>query len=135
MAKNQVPKNAVIVVGTGDGAKFFRNVGNVNDIELKAEGHLDAGNMADEGPAGKSPPEQSGKESMEATFSKQLANKLYAMAHAGKFDNLVLILDPETLGEVRPLLHKEVQDRLIFDLAKTLTNSSSDEIIKSLHAA
>lgn len=135
MAKNQVPKDAMIVVGTGEGAKFFRNVGNVNDIELKAAGHLDAGNMADEGPAGKSPPEQSGKESMEATFSKQLANKLYAMAHAGKFDNLVLILDPETLGEVRPLLHKEVQDRLIFDLAKTLTNSSSDEIIKSLHAA
>ena len=135
MPKNQVPKNALIVVGTGEGARFFRNVGDVNTINLEADGHLDAGNMADEGPSGKSPPEQSGKESMEATFSKLLANRLYSMAHAGKYDDLVLVLDPDTLGEVRPLLHKEVQGKLRFDLAKTLSNNSTDEIVKSLQAA
>ncbi len=135
MSKNQVPKDAFVVVGTGEGARFFRNVGNVTEIKLQPDGHLDQGNMADQGPAGKSPPEQSGQESMEATFSKILANHLYAMAHAGKYDDLVLILDPDTLGEVRPLLHKEVQDKLVFDLAKTLTNSSADEIVKSLNAA
>ena len=129
MPMNKVRKNAFVVVGTGEGAKFFRNVGDVNDIRLQSAGHLDAGDMADDGPAGKSPPEQSGKESMEATFSKQLANQLYSMAE------LILVLDPETLGEVRPLLHKEVQDRLAFDLAKTLSNSSTDEIVKSLKAA
>jgi len=135
MPMNIVRKNAFVVVGTGEGAKFFRNVGDVNDIRLQSAGHLDAGDMADDGPAGKSPPEQSGKESMEATFSKQLANQLYSMAHAGKYDDLILVLDPDTLGEVRPLLHKNVQDRLAFDLAKTLSNSSTDEIVKSLKAA
>lgn len=135
MPKNDVPKNALIVVGTGEGAKFFRNVGDAGNISLKQDGHMDAGNMADEGPAGKSPPEQSGKESMEATFSKLLANRLYSMAHAGEYDDLVLVLDPDTLGEVRPLLHKEVLEKLSFDLAKTLSNNSTDEIVKSLHAA
>ncbi len=132
---NQIPKNALIVVGTGEGARFFRNVGDATNIQLQSDGHMDAGNMADEGPAGKSPPEQSGKESMEATFSKLLANRLYSMAHAGKYDDLVMVLDPDTLGEVRPLLHKEVQDKLRFDLAKTLSNSSTSEIEKSLKAA
>lgn len=135
ISMNQVRKNAFVVVGTGEGARFFRNVGTVNDIKLESAGRFNAGDMADEGPAGKSPPEQSDKESMEATFSKQLANRLYAMAHAGKYDELVLVLDPETLGEVRPLLHKEVQDKLVFDLAKTLSNSSTDEIARSLQAA
>lgn len=135
MPMNQVRKNAFVVVGTGEGARFFRNVGDVNDIRLESAGHLDAGTMADDGPAGKSPPEQSAQESMGATFSKQLANRLYAMAHAGKYEDLILILDPGTLGEVRPLLHKEVQDKLAFDLAKTLSNSSTGEIVKSLKAA
>lgn len=135
MTKNQVPANAFIVVGTGEGAKFFRNIGDGNTIELEPDGQMDAGDMADEGPSGKSPPDQSRKESMEATFSKQLAHRLYAMAHAEKFDDLVLVLDPATLGEVRPLLHQEVQDRLRFDLAKTLTNSSTDDIVKTLKAS
>ncbi len=92
-------------------------------------------NMADDGPAGKSPPEVSAQESMEATFAKQLANHLYAMAHAGKFKDLVLVLDPETLGEVRPSLHKEVVDKLTMELPKTLVNSSTDDIVKTLNAA
>ncbi len=132
---NQLPDNTLIVVGTGEGAKFFRNTGEGDTIKLEQDGQMDAGNMADEGPAGKSPPEQSGKESMEATFSKQLANRLYLMSHAGKFDDLALVLDPGTLGEIRPLLHQEVSDKVRLELAKTLTNSSADDVIKSLNAA
>ena len=72
---------------------------------------------------------------MEATFSKQLANHLYTMAHAGKFDHLVLVLDPDTMGEVRPSLHAEVQDRIVMELPKTLINNPLDDIVKSLTAA
>ncbi|WDR05202.1 host attachment family protein [Devosia rhodophyticola] len=135
MAGKNISANALVVVGTGAGAKFFRNSGGANKIALTLDSQIEAGNMADEGPSGKSPPEQSDKESMEATFSKQLANRLYAMAQRGEFDDLVLILDPGTLGEVRPLLHGEVQSRLRLELAKTLTNSSTSEIIKTLQAA
>ena len=135
MSKQSVPKEALVVVGTGEGATFFRNMGDVHAIQLDDKGRLEPGDLADEGPSGKSPPEQSGKESMEATFSKQLAEFLYKKAHAGEYDDLVLVLDPDTLGEVRPLLHKEVTDRIRMELDKTLVNHSTSDIERSLKAA
>ncbi len=135
MTQQSVPHHALVCVGTGEGATFFRNMGTAESIELKHMGDLEPGDLADQGPSGKSPPERSAKESMEATFSKILAEWLYKKAHAGEYDHLVLVLDPETLGEVRPLLHKEVTDRMTLELDKTLTNHQTDEIERSLKAA
>lgn len=135
MSSQSVPADALIVVGSGEGARLFRNSGDAANISLHSIGTLDPANMASEGPSGKIPPEMSGKEQMEATFSKQLAQHLYSMAHAGKYDDLVLVLDPDTLGEIRPLLHKEVEDKLAMELDKTLVNHSSDDIVRSLNAA
>lgn len=133
MAK--IPSKSMIVVGTGEGARLFRNDGDSQYLDLKFVGTLEPGDLADEGPSGKSPPDQSDKESMEATFSKQLANYLYKVAQSGQAVHIVLVLDPDTMGEVRPLLHKEVTDRIILELTKALTNNPVDDIEKSLLAA
>lgn len=133
MAK--IPNKALVVVGTGEGARFFTNRGEGENLDLEFRDDLQPGNLADEGPSGKSPPEQSAKESMEATFSKQLAEHLYKVAYSGDADSIVLVLDPDTMGEVRPLLHKEVTDRLVLELTKTLTNNPVEDIEKSLLAA
>lgn len=130
-----IPTDTLIVVGTGEGARYFRNRGDERDLNLQFDKKVGPDNLADEGPSGKSPPEQSDRESMEATFSKQLAERLYKIAQSGKADHIVLVLDPDSLGEVRPLLHKEVTDRLILELPKTLTNSPVEDIEKSLKAA
>lgn len=130
-----IPSGAIIVVGTGEGARLFRNRGDAQNLNLEFTGPLDPSNLAGEGPSGKSPPDQSDRESMEATFSKQLARHLYDIAYGGETETIVLILDPDTLGEVRPLLHKEVKDRLILELSKTLTNSPIEDIEKTLKAA
>ena len=66
----------------------------------------------------------SDQETDEATFAKQLANELYRRVHSGNFAALVLIADPQTLGQVRPSLHKEVRDRLVSEMGKTLTKAS-----------
>ena len=78
------------------------------------------------------PSEQSHQETDEATFAKQLAKELYRRAHSGDFAALVLIADPQTLGQIRPLLHKEVQERLTAELGKTLTKASIPDIQKAL---
>ncbi|WP_316014056.1 host attachment family protein [Roseobacter sp. HKCCA0434] len=65
-------------------------------------------------------------------FAKDLADILYKAAHAGKFDKLVLAADPSTLGELRKEYHKEVQDRLVEEIDKDLTNHPIDEIEKML---
>ncbi len=61
-----------------------------------------------------------------------IAERLFKMAHARQFDHLILVADPVTLGEIRPLLHAEVTDKLILEQAKTLINASVADIEKSI---
>ena len=129
---DKIPHNALVVVADGTGARFFRNAGHEGKIQLSAEGEFRP-NLLDDGPAGTRPPESSSQESDEATFAKQLAKELYRRAHSGNFEALVLIADPQTLGQIRPTLHKEVQNRLVAEVGKTLTKASVADIQKALN--
>ena len=42
--------------------------------------------------------------------------------------------DPQTLGQLRPLLHKEVQARIVLEIAKSLMKATTADIQKALHA-
>lgn len=129
---DKVPHNAFIIVADGAGARFFRNTAHDFDVTLKADGELHPTNLESDGPSGKRPPESSSQETDEATFAKQLAKELYRRAHQGDFDALVLIADPQTLGQIRPLLHKEVKSRLVAEHGKTLTKASIADIERTL---
>ncbi|WP_339761807.1 host attachment family protein [uncultured Hoeflea sp.] len=135
MTNLPIPHNTLIVVGTGEGANFYRNAGKNGELKLQHSKDLEPGDLADQGPAGKQPPDVSAKESMEATFAKILANHLYDLAQQHKFDKLILVLDPDTLGEARPSLHVSVTDKIMLELPKTLINSPTDQIEKSILAA
>ena len=67
-------------------------------------------NLVD-GPAGKRPAESSIQETDEATFAKQLAKELYRRAHSGDFAALVLIADPQTLGQILTALLRTPRSR------------------------
>lgn len=129
---DKIPHNALVVVADGAGARFFRNSGQELSVTLKADGELRPAHLESDGPSGKRPSESTGQENDEATFAKQLAHELYRRAHLGDFAALVLIADPQTLGQIRPLLHKEVQSRLVAEHGKTLTKASIADIQKTL---
>ncbi|MFY0311367.1 host attachment family protein [Leisingera sp. D0M16] len=61
-------------------------------------------------------------------FAADLADRLYKMAHKGKFERLVLVAAPEVLGELRKNLHKEVADRVVGEVAKNLTSHETSKI-------
>ena len=63
-------------------------------------------------------------------FAADLADKLYKMAHAGRYERLVIVASPQVLGVVRGELHKEVADKLVAEIDKTLTNHPLAEIEK-----
>ena len=130
---DKIPHNALVVVADGTGARVFRNAGDEHKISLLAEGEFNPNHLLDDGPAGKRPTESSPQETDEATFAKQLAHELYRRAHNGDFTALVLIADPQTLGQIRPALHKEVQDRLVSEVGKTLTKASVTDIQEALN--
>ncbi len=130
-----LPEETTVVVATGEGAKFFTQDNGATDVSLTFSNMLEPGDLSDQGPSGKTPPDMGEKESMEATFSKILAEYLYQRAHEGQLTKLVLIADPNTLGEIRPLLHKEVTDKIILELDKTLVNAPVEDIERSIQSA
>ncbi|MCJ8139659.1 host attachment family protein [Falsirhodobacter halotolerans] len=67
-------------------------------------------------------------------FAQDLAERLYKLSHAGKFARLVLVASPQMLGIIRPALHKEVQDKIVLEIAKSLTSLPVDQIEKAIVA-
>ncbi|MEX0407728.1 host attachment family protein [Aquibium sp. LZ166] len=65
-------------------------------------------------------------------FADEIAERLYKLAHKGRFEKIVLVAQPQVLGEMRKKLHKEVADRVVGEVAKTLTNHTVIEIEKNL---
>jgi protein required for attachment to host cells len=61
-------------------------------------------------------------------FAADLAEHLYAEAHKGAFERLVLVASPQVLGDLRQALHKEVADKVIAEVPKTLTNHPVNKI-------
>lgn len=132
----KIPTGAWVVVADGTNARLFHNVGKQDALQLKQEDLIkpDVVDEQAQGPSGERPPEASPEQTREATFAKQLADRLNAAALKQEFDHLYLVADPKTLGEIRPQLHGETNKRLCGELAKTLTNSTLQDIEKILQA-
>lgn len=131
----KIPAGTLVVVADGGQARVFRNVGDDNSLTLRQEELRGPPADGGQGPAGVMPPEVNVKEMGEATFAKLLATDLNDGALNHRYAHLVLVADPQTLGQIRPLLHKETLDRLVVELAKTLTNSPLADIEQALRAA
>jgi protein required for attachment to host cells len=125
-----IPRGAWVVVADGGRARLLQNVADSGSLQLIQQKVIEPQNLDTEGPSGVQPQEV---EVDEATFAKQLARRLNEGALKNEYAHLVLIADPQTLGQMRPLLHKEALDRLVGEVAKTLTNSPLDEIERVLH--
>lgn len=129
---DKIPADAMVVVADGESARVFRNVGTDGALSLQQQDLVTAQNVDDDGPSGSAPSEQSPQQTDEATFAKQLAHRLNHGALTNAYAHLVLVADPQTLGQMRPQLHKETVQRMHGELAKTLTNSSLHDIERAL---
>jgi protein required for attachment to host cells len=129
----KIPTGAWIVVADGAGARLFHNMGEGAAVSLKQQELLEPEELNDDGPSGKQPSEQSGQAIDEATFAKQLAHRLNAAALRQDNAALVLMADPQTLGQLRPPLHNETTRRIIKEVAKTFTNAPVEDIEMALN--
>jgi protein required for attachment to host cells len=68
----------------------------------------------------------------ELAHGAAVAEWLNAKAIAGEFEDLVVIADPKTLGEMRRHYHPELQKRLATELDKALAHEPLDKIEKVL---
>jgi protein required for attachment to host cells len=129
---HKIPAGTWIMVADGAEARLFHNVGSATMVSLKQVKVLKPRDLLDEGPAGRRPPESDQQATDEATFAKQLAQGLNAAALRNEYEHLVLMADPQTLGQIRPQLHKEAQRRIVMEVAKTFTNAPVEDIQDAL---
>lgn len=127
-----IPRNAYILVADGTRAIAFENIAEQRDLELRKLKILLPENLLDDGPAGKRPPEEDQRATDEATFAKQLAEHLNGITLNNDFRHLVLVADPQTLGQIRPSLHSATEMRIVRSVNKTLTNSTVGDIERAL---
>jgi protein required for attachment to host cells len=104
-----IPEDALVVVADGGKAILLRNVGPKGELLLSEERRLTPRDFVDDGPSGAGLEEQSPHEAGEATFAKQLAKTLNKMFDQNDFKAVVLIADPQTLGQLRDAVHKNVE--------------------------
>ena len=149
-----VPHNAFVLVADGRKLLFLRNEGDGAYPNLKvetAEEHPSpatrnqatdaAGRASNTSPSGRNG--QTGS-SMEPTdfhqleedrFAAEAAEMLKKRALRNGFDKLIVVAPPKTLGELRKHYHKEVEHRLLGELAKDLTGHTIPDIEAALQAA
>jgi protein required for attachment to host cells len=127
-----IPKNALIVVADGGKAILLRNTSAEAAISLQEVARLTPDTIGGQGPSGTRAGDQTPGETNEATFSKQIAQALVAMHNQNQFEALVLVADPQTLGQIRSALNKNVENAVVRSLSKDLTNHSAAEIEKAL---
>ena len=150
----QVPHDTYVLVADGRKLLFLRNEGDAQALNLQVEmaeeqsnpatrdqGTDAAGRASSTSPAGRN--NQSGS-SVEPTdfhqleedrFAADAADMLRKRALARKYDKLIVVAPPKTLGELRKHYHKEVEARLTGELATDLTGHTIPNIEKLLMAA
>jgi protein required for attachment to host cells len=65
-------------------------------------------------------------------FAKEIAQALYEAAHDGAFSQLIVVAPPVTLGDLRKEFHPEVIDKVVAEIAKSLTALPPNEIEQAL---
>ncbi len=99
---------------------------NPSDLEQSANR---PGRMHDGGPGQRSALDDTDwHELAKERFAADLSDLLYERAHRGDFQKLVLVASPQILGELRKNLHVTVTDKVIGEVAKTLSNHPINEI-------
>jgi protein required for attachment to host cells len=134
--------NALVLVTDGRKTLFFRNHGDVNQIDLRTEAHderQDAkdSDMKTDGPGAQQQSAGYGRSTYEETDFHQLEEDRWAKSAAAEvnkrvlaqdFEALAIIAPPKTLGELRKELHKEAARRVVCEIPKEMTGRPIPDI-------
>lgn len=130
-----LPSNALVAVVDGEKLSLFRNEGTAVDVQLKA---LETPPLEDRvvGSPGRistgaNPDNDTQAEDGHAMSVAQVLNN---WALKNRFDKLVVIASPKTMGELRKHWHKEVEDAILCEITKTLTGRTTQDIIRAIDA-
>ena len=134
----RVPHLALVALANGEKFKLMRNVGQPFEPKLEAVSDLDleitnySAGVRNQDHAG----QRSGSTDIdELAHGAAIAEWLNTQALRGGIDEVVIAADPKTLGQIRQHCHKELENRIVGEVAKDLTNVPVPAIEQALAAA
>jgi len=134
----QIPHNAHVALANGERFLVMRNVGQPLEPKFEQVQSLDleltnfSAGVRHQDPAG----QRNGSTDIdELAHGAAIAEWLNKRALNGELEALVVAADPKTLGQIRQHCHKELQSRIVGELAKDLTNQPVPAIEQALAAA
>jgi protein required for attachment to host cells len=130
-----LPNGALVAVVDGEQLVLFKNTGHTDPVltamEVPAMPERVSGASAHRSSAA-NPDDDTQAEDGYAVGVAELLNN---WALAGKFDGLLVIAAPRTLGELRKHWHKDLQAKLIGEINKDLTGRTTEEIAAAIDKA
>lgn len=131
----QVPQNTMIAVVDGENFNLYRNMGQSADLRLEALSPPDTQDRNSDSGRSSSSGNPSEKQMEEDAFGKGVTETLNKLVLDGDIDKLIIIAAPRSLGEMRRSYHSKLQDALIGEVDKVLTNASISDIEDTLTKA
>ena len=134
----KIPHNAHVALANGERFLVMRNVGQplapkfeqVQSLDLELT-NFSAG-VRHQGPAG----QRNGSTDIdELAHGAAIAEWLNTQTLRGGIGEVVIAADPKTLGQIRQHCHKELESRIVGEVAKDLVNSPVEQVERALVAA
>ena len=128
---------AFVAVLDGGAMRLFRNKGHepgLDLVELAAPG-VAVANAGSGGRHRSSTANPNATRLLEDNFVAAAANHLNALALASEFEQIVIVADPRTLGELRKHFHKSLEAKLIGQVAEDLVMQPVQAIKAHIRAA
>ena len=140
--------NALVLVTDGRKTLFFRNHGDVNQIDLRTEAHDERDDAKDsdiktDAPGANQQSAGYGRSTYQETdfhhleedrWAKSAAEEVNRRALSNDFEALAIVAPPKTLGELRKQLHKEAAKRVVCEIPKEMTGHTIKDIEKLIVA-
>lgn len=134
----RIPHRALVALANGERFVLMRNMGQPHDPKLQRIGELDL-ELTDFGASVRhrdSAGQRNGSTDIaELAYGAAIADWLNDKALKGDLGDVVVAADPKTLGQIRQHCHKELESRIVGEVAKDLINSPIETIEQALAAA
>ncbi|MDQ0462513.1 protein required for attachment to host cells [Caulobacter ginsengisoli] len=130
-----LPNGALVAVVDGEQLVLFRNTGHAEPVLTAVEVPAMAERVSGASAHRSSAANPDNDTQAEDGYATGVAELLNGWALAGRFEGLLVIAAPRTLGELRKHWHKDLQARLIGEINKDLTGQTAQDIAAAIDKA
>jgi protein required for attachment to host cells len=132
----KLPPEAHIAIADGTRFLLMRNAGSAMQPTLELAAEPDVSGAGESGATGHHDPRSDDYQTQDKLdHAAGVAGWLNAQVLKHKIEQLLIVADPDTLGEMRKHYHKETQGALIGELGKQVTGMPGPDILKVIEAA